>query len=85
MACTAGRHLSPDAFLAEELKFNRASFAYELGVEELTRQVATEASTVALLGALAVRGDLILVVCDLYAEAAGLEEAVLPQQLGDPP
>ena len=37
-----------------------------------------------LPGALAHGGDLLLVVCHLYAEAAGLEEAALPQLLGDP-
>ena len=82
MSGTADRHHSPDAFLAEQLKFNRAGLAYELVVEDLARQVVTEASAVALLRALAVRGDLLL-VCDLYAEAAGLEEAVFPQLLGD--
>ena len=82
-SCLLQWDFPPHAFLVEELQLDTAGLQHELILEQLAGEIVPETSAEPLLGSLAVRPDLFLVVLQLHAEASLLYELVLHELLGD--
>ena len=71
--------LSPHAFTVKELELLGPSFVDELVLEHLTGNGVAVSATVALLGAVCLQGDLVLIAQALDPKAARSEATILTE------